>query len=519
MSTIQNKKSILTCTSIKKKYDKFSVLNDVSFSVYKGEKVGLVGNNGAGKSTLLKIIAGKIDADAGLVTFSSQARVGYIPQDFQDYSHYSVKRFIIESAKADPHTVGYDALPYIKKLSLDESVLERTISELSGGEKTKIALLSIYIAGADIVLLDEPTNNLDLEALHSLEQFIDQSNKTFLVISHDREFLDRTVGKIIEIDDQDRMAKIYDGNFTSYYEVKKAAFEKRFEVYEDNKKELKRLKDTIEERNARVKRIHTKAKRDSDKFTMNFKNENAERQINKATQNLKDQLEDTAEIEKPKTLIALKLSFDVAEKGSDKVFNLENVSLKAFGKEIMVPDFSVNYGDRILITGQNGSGKTSFIRLLSGITEIPYNGSFLKGSRVQIGYLPQEEHFNSKHTLLAEFLLQTGLDEGVGRRHLNRFRLTEIDVFKSLQELSPGERSRLVLAILMAKEINCLILDEPSNHLDLEAIEKLEEALKLFKGTLIVVSHDRYFIKKVGFDSRYDLSDELLKIKKVDEIL
>jgi ATPase subunit of ABC transporter with duplicated ATPase domains len=216
------------------------------------------------------------------------------------------------------------------------------------------------------------------------------------------------------------------------------------------------------------------------------------------------------ELEKPKHVLPLEVRFELEERSGDKVFELTNVTKKLPEHNLGPINLTIQYGDRILILGNNGSGKSTLIKLLLG-SLTPDSGEVIKGTKLNIGYLPQEEDFNADATLREEFLRLTEVEEGMGRRTLNRFKLSENDVHKKVSELSSGEKSRLMLAIIMANKVNCLILDEPSNHIDLEVLESLEEALKDYKGTLILVSHDRYLIKRIDITTTLVLENGGIK--------
>jgi len=509
-------KVLIACKNIQKEYEDFSVLNGISFSIYRHEKIGLVGVNGAGKSTLMKIIAGLEKPDDGMLNIN--ATVGYVPQEISG----SEKIFTAKELLQKEHTTNIynEAVSILRKLGAPPDILDKTISNLSGGEKSKITVVRIMLAPADVLLLDEPTNNLDLPALAFLENFIEKSNKAFLIISHDRKFLDRTVNKIIEIDEFARKSVLYDGNFSAYLEERGARTEREGNLYTDQIEKREKIKKSAEEKLKRMRNVEKVIK---NKGRVNAKileipaNTILRGKAGKAGKQsriLKDKLEKTIadeQIEKPHRKISMKLNFETDERSGVSVFNIVDVVKQTGGVNFDSINMSIQYGDRILIVGPNGAGKTTFIKMLLGEL-VPDSGQIKRGTRLHIGYLPQEENFKENNSVKKQFMEDTkGMKEGDVRRTLNRFGLSTEDVQKKIKDISPGERSRLILAIMMTKKVNCLILDEPSNHLDIEALEQLEQALKDFSGTLILISHDRYFIDNVNIQKTYLLEDGKLE--------
>ncbi len=486
-------RGVLNSVSIGKNYDSFVVLKNINFSLNMGEKIGLVGPNGVGKSTLLKIIAGIESPSEGRIEKIPGVSIGYFPQEFPGV--LSVSEFLENYSKELFYKFGFK-----------DKVLQRKIQELSGGEKSRLALIKIMNSGADVFLLDEPTNNLDIPTLVSLEKFIRESNKAFLIISHDREFLDRIIDKTIELDEFTRQSIIYDGNYSDYLEKRQRRIEKEWAQYQDKKGEIIRLEKSAKEKENKAKKTEkTKWKKDSEKMASHAKKEKSAGNLQRANKALKKHLESIGEAEKPKSKLPLKMSFDVTERSGDKVFKLAGVVKKIGDARIGPVDLSVRYGDRILILGANGVGKTTLINILLGKVK-PDGGILERGARLSVGHLPQESDFDANSTVIAQFMKsvdETKVKEGIARRLLNRFNLTEEDMRKKMNEISPGMKSRLMLAIMMTNKVNCLILDEPSNHLDLDALEKLEWALKNFDGTLILISHDRYFINRIGIEKTY----------------
>ncbi|MFZ2038691.1 MAG: ABC-F family ATP-binding cassette domain-containing protein [Minisyncoccia bacterium] len=513
MSAQTNRNNLICSVSdLNKNFVNFVALKNVNLTILEGEKIGLVGANGSGKTTLLKILAKLMPADSGVINIPKSLKVAYIPQEFHVHHDSTVKDFIYSLG-----TVAEGELfTLLGRLELNPNLLERQMSNLSGGEKTKIGLLRILLSDFDFYLLDEPTNNLDLKALAILEKFVKDSAKTFLIISHDREFLDQTVGKIAEINEHNHSLKVFAGNFTAYREQREADIEREWSKYNDKMQQAGKMEIDMDNKFSWMKKIEKVRfgirdlpKNEKEKGCAAYlrdKEAKAGRRLRVAKDRLEKFEEDTEDIEKPKELLPLHVNFEIDKRSGDKVFEVKDVTKKFKNHSLGPINLEVTYGDRILITGNNGSGKTTLLKIILGQVK-PDAGEIKTGQSIQLGYLPQTEDFLPENTLLEEFMKHTEIEEGTGRKLLNRFRLTVDDVHKKISQLSSGERSRLTLAIIMTRKANCLILDEPSNHLDLEVLSELEKALKDYKGTLIVVSHDRYFVKRVGFDIMLELQD------------
>jgi len=511
--------TILRCENISKSYDGFVVLDKVSFSLRKGENIGLVGRNGVGKSTLLKVCVGVEKSDSGKI--HTEKTIGYVPQELsRDCMGKTVEEYVNSIRKETKYDNSTESL--LSNIGLPANILERKIAELSGGEKSKLSLLRILVSPYDVLLLDEPTNNLDLPALAFLENFIKKSKKAFVIISHDRKFLDGVVGKIIEINEWSKGVNVYDGNFSEYWKEKQNRISKEWGEYKNAQEKNDKLNKAAEKR---IKLAEKLEKPIRDKKYKKWKNPKATERIDATVLRersgkaghqakvLSDRIERQKinDPEKPKTNLPLKLNFEISERSGNKVFELKTDKI----------DFSVQYGDRILIVGPNGAGKTTLLKKLIEATSPQLmkvrsisndrSPTSIIGSRVRIGYLPQEEEWELDNTILTQFLNETKKEENDARKILNRFRFGADDILKKLSDISPGERSRLILAILMAQDVNCLILDEPSNHLDIEALDQLEKALREYKGTLIVVAHDRYFIENINIDKTLVLQGGVLK--------
>ncbi len=472
MSSSKNKSFILSCVGVSKEFDETVLFKDVSFSISAGEKIGLVGPNGAGKSTLLKIILGETKQSSGIVTKPPGVDIKYLPQ------------------------------------------VHHNESPLSGGEAAKKVLEPILASDADLFLLDEPSNNLDLEGLKTVEEFILNSTKSFIIISHDRALLDKTVSKIIELDPVEKTIHTHSGNYSSYVKEREARTERQWKNYSDKVEKTKKIKGSLTERLGWMKEIEAK-RLGVKKLSKNEKEKpqaavlrDQEAAAGRRARIMKDKLsrfeKESSGLQKPEHLLPLHITFD-HERGSTNVFELTNIK-KVFPKKTIGPlSASIHYGDRVHIVGSNGSGKTTLLKVMLGILK-PDDGTVTRGANVMLGYVPQERWVaHGNESVLEEFMSTTKIDEADSRKILNRFRITAEDVHKNISLLSPGEYSRLVIAEIAALHPNCIVLDEPSNHLDLEVLEELERGLIEYTGTLIVISHDRYMVEKLNLHTTITL--------------
>ncbi len=513
---------MLSVQNITKEYYSGVVLKNVSFSLSCGEVVGLVAPNGTGKSTLLKLIADEGEVDSGAIIFQKGIKIAHFPQEV--CTNISILQYL-KNKEGENNNIA----KLLKKVGLGDISHDRVLNELSGGQKSKVALAKILSTKADVYLLDEPTNNLDFITLKLMEEFIISSSSAFIVISHDREFLDRIVGKIFEIDEFTHSLRIYNGGYSDYLKQHEMQIIKEWAEYGDAQTKKKKLKKAIDKKVEDIGKIN-KEVRDRRKLATNItaKKVRAEildraGKIAKQGKSIKNKLQSyhLDETEKPRSRLPLKLHFNDIEQSGTKVFSIVCINKIIGDKHIGPIDLDILYGNRILILGDNGAGKTTFLKMLLGeIT--PDSGKIERGTKLCVGYLPQITDSDQSHTVLSFFKKNTpDKEEGDVRKTLNRFNLKQEDIDKTLNELSPGLRSRLVLATMMISKPNCLILDEPSNHLDLEVLEKLEDALIQYRGTIILVSHDRRLIRKIGFTKTYNLSNKgvLEEIMDVDKYI
>lgn len=433
------------------------LLTNVSLKIASGERVGLVGENGSGKSTLLKALAGLIQPESG--TIDRKGETSYLAQEPID----------------------------------DNS------SHLSGGEKSQKALEKTFAKNSDVYLLDEPTNNLDLEALARLENFIASSKATFLIVSHDRKFLDNTVTKIVEIDPFTHRLVVYGGNYSHFHEEKARMLEREKSAREDHEEKVAGLRDSIADKKAWAKSGSENQKMtDSEKLGAGVRADRSIRLFS-AAKRLEKQLkrvQDSAPLRR-KGEQALDFEFLPAERSGTVVFEATDLTKKFPDSDRVIGPVSahIEWGDRVAITGPNGAGKTTFLEMLAGDLAFE-SGRLSRAANASIGYLRQKPLVDEQTPI--ESMPNSTRDEITRSRHmLSRFGFTDASVQKKISLLSPGERSRLILAKLVVTQPNCIILDEPSNHLDTEALEALEKAIQAFEGTTIVVSHDRYFLERL----------------------
>ena len=454
---------------ITKSFGGQDILSDVSFTVSDGEKVALLGKNGSGKSTILKIVAGEETQDRGTISFQPKGmNVGYLPQFISDND--------------------FDAL--------------------SSGQKTKKVLNEILRTKPDILLLDEPTNHLDWEGLVWLERVVKQFRGPVLLISHDRYFLDNTVDKVLELDDG--TIKVYGGNYSAYKELKRVEQDASLRAYKQQQKDIRKIeKEIVAKREKEQKNNkNIKPKKDNDKFAAFFFGDRSAKKFGKDVQSLSKRLEHITVIEKPNVDGTLRALFKPRVESSQTVVFVEHVS-HSFGKKKILDDISflIQKNQRVAVIGNNGSGKTTMIKLLLGELT-PDEGDIAFGNTVHIGYLSQEHReLSIDNRSVLDELVSEKVDKTEAYKLLHRFLISTEKIYQPVKFLSSGEKSKLLLAKIMTKGANFIILDEPTNHLDINSREAIEESLVNYEGTLLVVSHDRYFLDRIGIDRMFFLND------------
>ena len=503
---------ILACHHISKSFVEKPVLNDITFHLEKGDRAAIVGINGEGKSTLLKIIIGQESADEGTVAFARDVTFGYLAQNQNLSTDHTileemqeVKKDVLELGKRieedekKMETLTGDALNEVvteynellrkyqlengyackgeitgvlRGLGFTEEDFEQKISTLSGGQKTRVALAKILLEKPDIIILDEPTNHLDIGSIQWLETFLMNYRGTVLVVSHDRYFLDRTVTKIIEI--ENTKATLFTGNYSAYAEQKKAQREATWHNYLNNQAQIKHQEEVI----AKLRQFNREKsiKRAESREKMLGKMEKVEKPIE-----MKDDMH---------------LVLRPCIRSGQDVMTVHHLTKRFDQKELFTDaEFSIRRGEHVAIIGNNGTGKSTLLKIIMD-QESADDGTIRFGTNVHLGYYDQEHHvLNDENTLFEEIgEAHPDMTNTEIRNLLASFLFTGDDVFKRIGDLSGGEKGRVSLAKLMLSEANFLILDEPTNHLDLVSKEVLENALNSYEGTVLYVSHDRYFI-------------------------
>lgn len=513
---------ILDVNKLSKNFGYGQLFEDVSFSLNEGESISIVGPNGCGKSTLLKMIAGIEKVDKGSINIKKGAKVAYLDQtgssvddarcvydilkdSFVDlnvmenrlnhlqelmnsnlpedkYNEVMVKYcdLLEQFSMAGGYDIDVSINTVVEGLKIDKNLLYQSYNDLSGGEKTLVQLAKALLIKPDLFLLDEPTNHLDIDRIEWLEGYIKSFKGATVIVSHDRYFLDKMSNKILEIDTPE--AIIYHTNYSGYIEEKERNFQKAMMDFNAQQLYFKRLQEQI------------------NYFADVGMNRNSSTMTKRAAV-LQARLdrEKAKALRRPKEHKRLNVGFEEERKSSKRVIVTENLSVGVLnGKKILDNvDLNICSGERVALIGANGSGKSTFVKTIMGTQDLPVEGNVFVGPSVQIGYLPQIINFpNGEQSLLEYFKNEVGVSEQRARQILAGFQFYKEDVNKRVKNLSGGEKIRVKLAELLQQKINTLIFDEPTNHIDIPTKEVLEDAIEDFDGTLIFVSHDRYFINK-----------------------
>lgn len=517
---------LLQLNDLTKSFDGEDIFNNVDFEVKTGERIGIVGRNGAGKSTLMKIIAGVEDYDSGHISKSKNLKLGYLTQQmtlntdqtvFEEMSKpFEAMKNLEQEMKLETdwlaqHADEYDTETYkshidryealsnqfeqqdgyqyeskiktvLHGLNFSEADFDRSINDFSGGQKTRLSLAQMLLSEPDLLILDEPTNHLDMETTQWLESYLNYFKGAIVIISHDRYFLDKIVTQIYDVALGD--VQHYVGNYAQFIDQRDKYYEKRMQEYENQQAEIKRLETFVDKNIARASTTGMAKSR-------------------------RKMLEKIERINKP--MIDAKsanIQFEFDRNTGNDVFHIKNLEIGYASPITKGITFEVTKGDHIAIIGPNGIGKSTLIKTIANIQN-PLNGTITTGANLKIGYYDQKQaEFKSNKTILDYLWDQyPTMNEKDIRAVLGRFLFVQEDVKKIINDLSGGEKARLQLALLMLERNNVLILDEPTNHLDIDSKEMLEQALANFKGTILFVSHDRYFINELA-NKVYDLDSD-----------
>lgn len=501
----------ISLNKINKNYGFNSVLKDLSFDVKTNERVALIGSNGCGKTTTLRLILGEETPDSGLISIRKGSKIGYLTQipgkekegvSAREVYLRGVSHILNLSKEIDEFTKimttsekdinylnklqeeyrilgGYELNTKIEKIrngfKLSNELLSVDYNNLSGGEKTIINLASLILSNPDILLLDEPTNHLDIDTLEWFEEYLNNYKGTVLLVSHDRYFMDKVVNKVICLEHGSE--DVYIGNYSYYLEESEHRFLIQFQKYKNQQREIKAMKEAI----ARLKEWGTKS--DNPIFF-------------RRAASMEKRLEKMELIEKPEEKKELKLNFNLNYRSANHVLTIEKLNLSVPTKDLLLDaSMSIYYQERVCLMGKNGTGKTTLIKNILNNT----HDNIKIGANIKIGYIPQEIRFDDEDKTIYEHVRSFFIgDESKLRSKLSQFYFSEESITKKLNKLSGGEKVRLKLLELILKDSNFLILDEPTNHIDIDIREILEEALLNFDGTILFISHDRYFINKIA---------------------
>jgi ATPase subunit of ABC transporter with duplicated ATPase domains len=510
---------MLSVHSLTKAYGDKILFENITFSLPERGRVGLVGPNGTGKSSLLGILRGTIGADEGSVDTGGE-RIGFLAQTTDAREDDTVDSYLTRAFE-DAVRAGvaeewetYKIEMALVQVGMENSYTHRRILDLSGGQKTRIGLARVLISAPTVLLLDEPTNNLDAETIAWLARFIQGFDGAILVVSHDRAFMDQTVDRIMELDPKHHTVNHYDGGYTEYLRERESRHEAREASYDAYRKEKRALEESIAARNRELNALSKKKKPpDNEKMGYNNLGEKARNKKAQSVSRMESRLERIAELEKPTEDIRYPFRFDGSVHAGKFVLGAKGIMKSYHGRVILDGvDLMIYGGQRIWLKGRNGAGKTTLLRILAGLEEadgvVPGRESPLeRGSGVIVGYFSQElARFDSRVATLQEL---EKLDASTTEIHkYARFlNILPEDLEKSRKQLSRGQNTKVEIIKLLMGQHSLLILDEPTNHLDIDAKESIENALKGYKGALLVSTHDAWFAHTLELDIVLDLED------------
>ena len=525
---------MLTAHHIHKTYGIQPILQDISFSISNGERTGLIGPNGCGKTTLMRILAGLVQPDSGtIVSTRPNLRIGYLAQGIEFEHDVTLQTALslnpvsqaeleselvslasdLSSNPNDSHlqtkydstlhqlTLTNNQLPtLLAPLGLADIPIDTPISHLSGGQKTRLMLVRVLLEEPHLLLLDEPTNHLDIEMLEWLEDWLNRFQGAALIVSHDRAFLDNTVTSILELDPKIQSIKAYPGDYTDYLDAKEKEYEKQYDEYQEQILELRKLHNAARHLR-RISQFRKGGKGDTnDKFAKGFfgdRTTHTARRALRIEKRIEKSLDEDRK-EKPIQNWQMKLDFGATTHQSKDVLVAESLSIGYTTNNLLLENlnFHIRVGQHIALTGPNGSGKTTLIRTVAGKLN-PRAGSLRLGVTVKLGYMTQEQELlNPNLNALQSVQNVASFNETEARNFLHYFLFKGDSALRPASDLSFGERARLQLGLLVAQGCTFLLLDEPINHLDIPSRARFEEALASFKGTILAVVHDRYFIER-----------------------
>ena len=538
-------------SNVSKSFGPNRVLDGVTFALAPGKRAGIIGANGAGKSTLLRIIAGQIPPDSGSVQVLPSGSVAYLPQYPADDLDLPMREVLLRGAgdvgnhlrrlteleallpsahgevleeRLREYALARDEFERLGGYSLEARIdavvlglglsasdFHAPVRTLSGGNKTKLSLARLLLSEASVLLLDEPTNFLDLPALLWLESYVSASDRTFLIVSHDRRFLDRTIDTVLEIDGVEHTVRQWAGTYSDYAEARLREQQKALAAYRDQQAEVARIEEDIRRTKEQARSVEARTKSG---LGADHQRRLAKKVAHKAKareRRLERNLHEHA-LEKPRSSWELHLT-DLATPGmNDDRMVLDVRGLRAgYGNRTILDgvDLTVRGQDRVAVVGENGSGKSTLLRCLEGTME--YDGEIKFGRSIRAGYVSQEGlELPGQSPILEVFRARTTMREDEARTYLHKFLFAGDEVFKHIDTLSYGQRSKLALAILILSGANFLVLDEPTSHMDMSALAAIERALAGYAGPILVVSHDRYFLERIGINRIEVLADGLL---------
>lgn len=513
---------ILDVNKLSKDFGYGQLFDSVSFSLNEGESISIVGPNGCGKSTILKMIMGLVKIDSGTINIKKCSKVAYLDQTGSSIDDDRCVYEVLKSAFVELNSMqekinefqqklnlylteqeyntimtkycnllekfsylgGYDIdiniNTVVDGLNIDKNLLNQSYNKLSGGEKTLIQLAKALLIKPDLFLLDEPTNHLDIQRIEWLESYIKSFKGATVIVSHDRYFLDKMSNKILAINDG--KAKVYSTNYSGYLIEREKEFEKQMAEFKNQQLAIKRLEEQI--------KYFSEMGMAKNSSTLCDRAHSLQTQLERIKKNA---------VTRPREPQKLDVEFDTLRKTSKEIISCENLSVKVPNGKTIIDMINLNIcaGERVAFIGANGSGKSTLVKTIMNTQDLEVSGNIKVGPSVKIGYLPQIINFSNHNlSLLEYFKNEIGVNEQIARQILAGFQFYKDDVNKKVKNLSGGEKIRVKLAELLQQQINTLIFDEPTNHIDIPTKEILEQALENFNGTLIFISHDRYFINK-----------------------